>query len=295
MSRLPGQNQKIKMVAAAGLSLFSLCAVVVSAIAWFSAIRRKGNDNGMNILSPDKRFKSMTIHNILDIDYVNGIYKFDREEVASAEYNETTGLVEYSPDFTITMDTYNDLEQNHPVLMIVQLNGQVEASTDEPLTVYASSTSTEYFGLPDENGSPKNEILEEGNPMSSVVHFFSKAMLANDSLLTTTGTYTETFVDENEEEQTKTYQTYEFPAAEFKPNYAGFDRQSFVQFDDETMEYKDFIQNKNLLKETTGTYEYIAIIVDYYHAAVEYVYSTFLSEQVLENTIYFTCDWSMVI
>lgn len=287
MSRLPGQNQKIKLVAAAGLSLFSMVAVVVSAIAWFSAIRRKGNDNGMNILSPDKRFKSMTIHNILDIDYVNGIYKFDREEVASAEYNETTGLVDYSDNFTIEMETYNDLEQNHPVLMIVELNGTVEATEDEPLTVYASSTSTEYFGLPDENGSPKNEILERGNPMSSVVHFFSKALRSNDSLLTTIGSYTD--------DESVPHQTYNFPAAEFKENYDGFDRQSFVQFDDVNMEYQDFIQNKNLLKEESGSYEYIAIIVDYYHAAVEYVYSTFLSEEVLEDTIYFTCDWSMVI
>ena len=47
-----------------------------------------------------------------------------------------------------------------------------------------------------------------------------------------------------------------------------------------------FVKNEAPLK---------AIIVDYYHAAVEYVYSTFLSEEVLEETIYFTCDWSMVI
>lgn len=287
MSRLPGQNQKIKMLAAIGLSGFSLVAVVVSTIAWFTALRNQKNDNGMNVYSPEKRFKSMTIHNVLDIDYVNGIYSFDRNAVASAAYNASTGLVDYSDNFTIEMETYQDLEQNHPVLMIVELEGSVTATSDEPLTVYASSTSTEYFGLPDADGSPKNEILQEGNPMSSVVHFFSKALRSNDPLLTTVGSYTD--------DEDVSHQTYDFPAAEFKENYDGFDRQSFVQFDDETMEYQDFIQNKNLLKLESGTYEYIAIIVDYYHAAIEYVYSTFLSEEVLEETIYFTCDWSMVI
>ncbi len=288
MSRLPGQNQKIKLVAAISLSAFSMIAVVVSTIAWFAAARRKGNDNGMSILTPDKRFKSMSIHNVVNADYRTAIYQFDYNPVATAVYNETTGNVDYSENFTIEMETYNDLEQNHPVLMLVELVETVTATADEPLTVYASSTSTEYFGLPDEDGSPKNEILQEGNPLSSVVNFFSKAMRNTDPLLNSFGSYTDT-------DAGVTYSTYNFPMAEFKTNYDGFTRESFVQFNDETMEYQDFIQNKNLISLTSGSYEYIAIIVDYYHAAVEYVYSTFLSEEALEDTIYFTCDWSMVI
>jgi hypothetical protein len=69
MSKLPGQNQRIKMLGAIALSGFSLVAVVVSAVAWFSAARRKGNSNGMTILTPDKRFKSMSIHNSVNADY----------------------------------------------------------------------------------------------------------------------------------------------------------------------------------------------------------------------------------
>ena len=276
------------VIPALGIIAFATAASITGTVAWFTAARRKGNDNGMQILSPNKRFKSMTIHNAVFDDYVNAVYKFDRTPFATATYNESTGLVDYSENFTITMETYNDLEQNHPILMLVELNGTITATSEDPVTVYASSTSTEYFALPDSDGSPKNEILEEGNPLSSVVAFYTKALMANDSMITTQGSYTDP-------DTSTTYRTYDFPMVEFKTNYDGFNRESFVQFDDETMEYQDFISNKNLIKVESGTMEYIAIICDYYHPAIEYVYSTFLSEEVLEDTIYFTCDWSMVI
>lgn len=292
MGRKPGSNQRIKLISAIGLSMFSLVAVAVSSVAWFTAMRRTGSDGTMRVTSTEKRFKKITLHNVVFEDYVNGTYKFDRNPVATAEYQESTGQVSYSEHFTIEMDTYNDLEQNHPVLMLVELNGTVTATSEEPLTVYASSTSTEYFGIANPDGTPKNEIKRTGNPLSSVVNFFSKALRSNDSLITTIGSYTD-----SSGEQQVTYQTYDFPMVQFitEPAYAGFERESFVQFDDETMEYQDFIQNKNLLQMNSGSAEYIAILVDYYHPAVEYVYSTFMSEEVLDDTIYFSCDWSMVI
>lgn len=290
MGRKPGSNQRIKLISAIGLSMFSLVAVAVSSVAWFTAMRRTGSDGTMRVTSTEKRFKKITLHNVVFDDYVNGIYKFDRNPVATATYIESTGQVSYSPNFTIVMDTYNDLEQNHPVLMLVELNGTITATEEEPLTVYASSTSTEYFGIAKADGTPKNEIKRSGNPLSSVVNFFSKSMMANDTLITTVGSYTD-----YSEEEPVIYQTYDFPMVQYKPAYAGFDRESFVQFNDETMEYQDFIQNKNLLQMNSGSAEYIAIIVDYYHPAVEYVYSTFMSEEVLDDTIYFSCDWSMVI
>lgn len=273
-----GRNLNIKMVAAVALCSFSVVAVAVSTIAWFTAYRSKGSEGGMRIYTPDKIFKKMTIHEIVNIDYANVKYSFDKDPIASATYNKTTGRVETSENFTIEMDTYNDLEQNHPVLMLVELIDTITATSDDPITVYASSSNTEYFGVPDETGNPKNEILREGNPLSSVVAFYTKAYttaeLNNASITTAT--------------------TYDFPIAELD-NTSGFTRETFSTFDDTTMEFIGFTQNKRLWGTETATVNYIAIICDYYRPAIEFVYSTYLSEEVLEDTIYFTCDWSMVI
>ena len=51
--------------------------------------------------------------------------------------------------------------------------------------------------------------------------------------------------------------------------------------------------------EGSAVVKYIAIIVDYYDLAVEYIYSTFLGNTVLENNyqyiLNFTCDWKWEI
>lgn len=273
-----GKNLNFKMVAAVALCSFSVVAVAVSTIAWFTAFRSKNSEGGMRIYTPDKIFKKMTIHEINNIDYANVKYSFDKEPIATATYNKTTGRVETSENFTIEMETYTDLEQNHPVLMLVELIDTVTATTDDPITVYASSSNTEYFGAPDETGNPKNTILREGNPLSSVVAFYTKAYttaeISNASITTS--------------------DSYVFPIAELD-NTSGFQRETFSTFNDATMEFIGFTQNKRLWSSTTASVNYIAIICDYYRPAIEFVYSTYLSEEVLEDTIYFTCDWSMVI
>lgn len=276
MKREIGHNQKMKMVMAIGLCCFSVVAVAVSSVAWFTALRKKDASNGMQVFTPDKIFKKMTIHNIYDIDYVNVQYKFDKNPVATAEYNPTTGQVETSDNFTIEMDTYEDLEQNHPVLMLVELMDEITATSLDPITVYATSTNDEYFGVPDEDGNPKNPILQEGNPLSSVVAFYTNSYTGDELSSSTITTAT----------------TYNFPIAELKTD-SGFVRETFSTFEEDS--FIDFTQNKRLWSTETKTVKYIAIIVDYYRPAIEFIYSTYLSEEVLEDTIYFTCDWSMVI
>lgn len=276
--RKVGKNLNVKMVAAIGLCSFSLVAVVVSTVAWFTAFRAKENDGEMKVYTPDKIFKKLTIHEMTDIDYANVTYDFNKTPIATATYNEDTNNVDYSENFTIEMDTYDDLEQNHPVLMLIELNDTITATAQDPITVYAYCSNEEYFGLPDEDGNPKKPIQETGNPLSSVVAFYSHAYTTNEFNSSTITKET----------------TYRFPMAEFD-SASGFNRATFATFDDTTMEYVSFDQHKRLWYSETATVNYIAVICDYYRPAIEFVYSTYLSEEVLEDTIYFTCDWSMVI
>lgn len=270
----------IKLVSAIGLCGFSVVAFTVSTIAWFTYLSAQSNYNeGLTVLSPSGYFKSMKLYDVVNIDYRNNLFQFNSTPAATATYQDD-GTVLYSEGFGISMDTYDDLSQNHPILMVVQLKEEITATSEYPVNVFASSTSTEYFALANEDGTLRHQIQREGNPLSSIVAFYSKGMLANDPLLVASGSF-------------ESYTTFDYPIPEFTDS--GFDRETFVDFDEDTMEYRNFTQNKNIYRTETETLEYVAIILDYYHPAVSYVYSTFLSEEVLDDVIYFSCDWSMVI
>ena len=283
------KSQKVRLVAAAGLCLFTAVAVVTATVAWFTAFKKSdGSNEGMNIINPYGYFSSMTLHKLTvdgtgevnGIDYRNNKFYFQQTPSASAILNTETGDIDYSPNFDVQMETYSDLDQHSPILMLITLNKTITATAEKPVTVYASCDKGYYFGEKGDNGLPAHDILETGNPLSSVVAFYSHPFTSL-TPITGTGDHSGTYVT---------------PIAQYEPS-AGYDMESFVQFDEETGEPAaiPFIQNKNIVSISSGDVLYIAVIVDYYHYALEYVYNTFLGYDILEDTIYFTCDWNMVI
>lgn len=283
------KNQKVRLVAAAGLCLFTAVAVVTATVAWFTAFRKNDNDNnGMTIVNPYGYFSSMTLHKltvdgegeVTGIDYKNNKFYFQQTPSASAVLNTETGNIDYSPNFDVQMGTYSDLDQHSPLLMLITLSSTITATEEKPVTVYASCDKDYYFGEKGANGQPVHEIQETGNPLSSVVAFYSKSFTSL-TPITGTGDHAGTYVT---------------PIAQYDES-AGYDRETFVQFDEETSEpaADPFIQNKNIVSIESGSVLYIAVIVDYYHYALEYVYNTFLGDTTLEKTIFFSCDWNMVI
>ena len=285
MSKTIG-SQKIKLVAAIGLSAFSVVSVAVATIAWFtSAYAIDNNDMEMKVNTPSSHLKKLTLHNSVNLDYANKTLQFDREPTGTATYNTTTKKVEYSSNFKITMDTYEGLNPYDPVLMLIELDEAVTATSLEPISVNAYTSAEEFFALANPDGSPKHEIKETGNPLSSVVEFFSMNYLATDAAISTAGSYTDS---------TNTYSTYDLPFPEIDDT-TGYEKKSFAHFNATTQEYVGFDKRVVLYETTTATVQYIAVIVDYYQLALNYVYSTFLSEDVLNDTIYFSCDWSMEI
>ena len=286
------RNPKLRLVAAAGLCFFSVVAVVTATVAWFAAASRKEDDNSnMSIVNPYGYFSRMDLYELTEtggIDYANEKFHFNKTAKAYAVFNSSTGSIDYSPNFTIEMDTYSDLDQHSPILMIITLNETITQTAQKPVTVYAACDKDYYFGEKESDptspnyGQPKNEIkiwdeehqTGEKNPLSSVVAFYSKAY-------TSLASITET-------------NYYNVPIAEYDED-SGYDRETFVQFDETTTEYQSFIQRKNLYEGTSGDVLYIAIVVDYYHYALEYVYNTFIGNETLDGRIYFECDWNMVI
>ena len=60
----------------------------------------------------------------------------------------------------------------------------------------------------------------------------------------------------------------------------------------------DFNQNINPLFESSSATKYVAVIIDYFSDAIEYIYSSFLGDSVLESydsILRFICDWQMEV
>ena len=291
MKTKTGRHINIKLVSAVGLCSFSVVAITVSTIAWFTTLKVIDNDNsGMRIVAPNSYFDYVSLHEVVNINYSTQQYQFNRTEKGRAYLDGELGQVVTSGEFSIDMGEFSLIDPLHPILMLIHLNQEYDL--DDPnkeidyINVYAESSSKDYFALADEDGNPIHEIAQEGNPLSSVVAFYAKSYLSTDAFITTAGSYSD---------DGGTYSTYDLPIAEYVDNYAGFDRTTFVEFNETTKEYSGFDSTQNLFTVTTGKHEYIAIIVEYYSYALEYIYSTYLSNPVLNETIYFSCDWSMVI
>ena len=281
------KNQKIRLIAAAALCFFSVAAVVTATVAWFTAFRKSEDDNSdMVITNLSGYFSRMDIYQLTrvkdehdNVTITGLIYDttpkqlhFEKTPIAYAYVDEDEKM-QYSPNFNVDMDPYSGLEQHSPLLMIFTLTGNITATDDKPVTVYAACDKDYYFGEKNPaTGDPKHEIQREDNPLSSVVAFYTKSYASLDSI--TTQDY------------------YNLPFAELEPS-SGFDMETFVSFSGS--EYQSFTQKKNIFEARSGTFRYIVVIVDYYYYALEYVYNTFIGADVLEDMIYFYCDWNMVI
>ena len=77
--------------------------------------------------------------------------------------------------------------------------------------------------------------------------------------------------------------------------------QNFVDFIDVTDDdYEiDFEQDITIYSSSNRHIKHVALVIDYYPEAIEYIYQTFLGDDTLDNTfegiLHFICDWTMEI
>ena len=271
--KLKKNHNKIKMIAAVALCGFSAISLVSGAIAWFSASRiSKDSGDSMTAVEPSPIFKRMSFHNYLHIDYVNSVYKFNQTEAGYIDFVD--GALEYHGNASISLGAYDQLNQSQPILCLIELDTKHTVSATDPLVVTAKTDET-YIG------ASEDAIAATGNPLSSVVRFYSTAYEDDDDLGTIEGSYTN---------DSGTFTVYNVPMAAQATDYG-----SFALFENEYT-YDDFDDNPTLYEADNGDdVTYIAIVFDYYIYALEYIYNTYLGLDILDDTITFTCDWTMVV
>lgn len=265
MKKPTGRGVNIKLVASVALCGFSVVVCAVGTMAWFSARRVSNSDNGsIQVVSPTGIFSKMYIHPCLTEG--DSVHEFDINYSGYFYYDAASDSVKPSSnDLTITMGTYDLLDRHHPLLLVIELNQEYTVSNAIPVAVYGQ-TSEIFIGARNPNQNP---VAVSGNPLSSVVEFFSYGYSATgytaicdaDSINVPISNTTNSFVDFDEEDGT------------------GYVRESV-----------DFYRASN-----GDTVKYITIVLDYYEAALEYIYNVFLGNEILDDRIGFTCDWEMII
>lgn len=284
------QSKSLKIVAATSVALFSLVTVFSATFAWFSMNEQVGNNGQQVTVQPASGyFHKLSIHNVVEHDDDN--YRFDINPwgtLTIENWNTREIITSFDEDADpCFMGSYDYLEKIHPVLFLFELGDDTvenyTATSQDPINLRASTATDYYLG----DITTGKTLSATGNPLSSVVRFSSTVFASHGDL---EDIITEGGVEKTDAETgVKTiYDTYDF-STDILANSG-----SFTQFND-SGSYDSFNQEPVIYSSTTATVKYIAVVFDYYELAMETIYGAFLGDEILEDTLGFVCDWTMVI
>ena len=287
----------LKLVAATSVTIFSLLAVFTGSLAWFQTIKQQRDDaSTLKVKDVSGKFKQMTFHTLAE----NGktvstnesqcSFKFNKTPVGTISYNWSTKQFNPTGTTSITLQPYETLDRYQPMLLLVELQEEYEDLQAGDLLISATADHVEgkgFIGARDETTNEplydlsSSDIYTVNNNvkyywLSSVIRFFSKSF--NNSTFTTFSSAA----------------TYDF-------TLGNMDNQAhFVNIDssDETSSFTESIDIYS--SPASSSVKYIAVIIDYFPDAVEFIYSTFLGDATLESAEYdyelnFLCDWNMEV
>ena len=265
MKKPTGRGVNIKLVASVALCGFSVVVCAIGTVAWFAARRVSNSDNGnIQVISPSGMFNKMYIHQC--INEGDDVYEFDKNNNGYFYYDASTDSVKPSSnDLSIVMGTYDLLDRHHPLLLVVELKEEYTVSNNVPVTV-CGQTDEIFIGARNPNQNP---VAVSGNPLSSVVEFFSYGYSASGYAA---------ICDAD---------SINVPISNTTNSFVGFDEEDGTGY---VRENVDFYRASN-----GDTVKYITIVLDYYETALEYIYNVFLGNEILDDQIGFTCDWEMII
>lgn len=179
---MPKNINKLKIIAATSMTIFSLACVFVATIAWFSANRAvNGNGNGFEIGNEDGIIENVKLHELDKSGTGEAQKSYSFDEKPSVTYTAKSGGFTKEPsDYTSTsIGTYDSLvDQVYAVLYVIQL--KEEAVKDRSSVTLQITTSTEekdnLFHQKDD-GTYDRLLNKEGNPMSAIVQFYSMSVM----------------------------------------------------------------------------------------------------------------------
>ncbi len=290
-------SKNLKIIAATSMTIFSLFVAFSGAFAWFVSARQlaSGADT-FEVSDIAGRFNKITFHELdsktVGNTYEASTFKFNKTAVGTLTYDWSSRSFKEEGKVSVTLDNYDYLDHEKPLMMLIELKDEYDATDPISIKLETESLTQTFMGARDASSNPVKAINDA-------------------SLIIDTGTITRDgkSVDVNYyglSNVTK-FHTVEFSKDEYDDtfnagstyDFTGLNNQkSFVSIDNAN-ETSSFSTDVAPLIKTTDKVKYIAIVVDYYSDAVEYIYSTYLGDTTLEDTydsyLYFKCDWYMEV
>ena len=276
-------GSKPKIIAMTAMVIFGLGAAFAGTAAWFSAITAVDQSGNAFPVKPLKgEFETMTVYPLNEsaTDYTNMV--FDVSESSYLERatvtNWDTKSVVYSKNREFQMETYDLLLPSHPILMVFHFANALTPSAAEPLVINGQSIVNEYLGSVESLSG--HDTIKSGAglskdsffPLSSAIETF--AVPFDDDEF-------DALIDENDQ-VTIAYEDRE-----------DYQRGAFVSFTYQDGRAKDPVFNANptFFSASSGSIRDVAIIIDYFPTAIEFVFNAFLGTEEMA----FACDWTTVV
>lgn len=313
-------NKKtLKLVAATSLSIFSLMTVFVATYAWFSTnLNTQGSGATINIQNKGGRLKYVHFHQFTSS--ADGNFSFNKNPFATYTYDwATSSMVPDEEGVTDVwnMGHYTYLSKDHPFLMIFEYDQNytsqeagdmyIKATTtvggdslvtnyddDDTQHLHPYTTGGGYLGARDQYGSPfyslpQTQVRNDSHPESILI---KKTNTLDYYALSSVVTF------RNAVYNTSNYSSIVNGDYLSIPKSSLTEEESFTTIDNVRNRYY-FNQEPCLFKSTgSGLIKYVAIVVEFYEDAINYIYSTYLGDSGLDqyqSLLYFTCDWSMEV
>ena len=286
------------------MCIFSLASVFSATIAWFSMVQQQAAANDHMPVEKLERFSKISYYQFTGVP-TDESCSFSLTPYASLTYNYETESFSKPVDgeghelegFDFVMATYDPMNKHKPMLVIAELVGDINTSSTTALQVVGKTTTTGFLGekdsqtkLPKYKLGPATQekpslLIEtisgtEYYPLSSAVCFKSKGFSQDEY---------EAWID-GKTSYDVTLSQFDDPIDHnFVDVYTDSNNNEVTKFYNESRIYNS--GNNAVVK-------YIAIVVDYYDAAVECIYSTYLGDTTLEATgysLHYTCDWKWEI
>ena len=258
------KKSTLKIMSATMMTVFSLFSVFMGTYAWFTSQNSvNGEANSMEVINVSKSFSSLKIY---DGNYVSNNYVFDMSAPVSVVTSSDNDHA------SVPMGTFTNSNRHHPILFVIEYERQLYPSDENPLNIIASTANTRLFvGDKANDGAGSGNLIDSKFPLSSFIHTYAVGYEGDLPIENNTLTYSASTI-----EATDSY--------------------SFVTFSGSSF---DFSTQTNFAHFTSGNYKKIAVILDYYDAAIEYVYSAYLGTDVLQGDasgyIHFKCDWNLAV
>lgn len=294
-------NKKtLKIIAATAMSIFTLFSVFSASLAWFEMIKNvDGNADNMPI-DKRERFSKISYHHFTGTP-TDDACTFDPTPYASITYDSETksfskpvnGAGQTINSFDLVMEQYDPMNKHKPILVIAELSYDVDTVSDLDVQVLAKTDTTDFLGSKNENHQTKYalgpsspmKVATINNidyyPLSSVICFRAQAFSQSEyNTWSSNGTsYSVSGLTSSASDWAHPVD-HNFAEADVDADYSSFYQDSTI--------YSSQVAGDSVVK-------YIAVVVDYYDLAIEYIYSAYLGNVVLEETydyvLNFTCDW----